>query len=240
MGLKSDRELTNQIKRLTLKEGANLVGIASEDRFKGAPKGHRPRDILPSANSVIVFAKRMLFSPIEGLPRTRLEYTNQFFVVNAILNQIAYRVSEFLELKGFKAIPIPPAYPRFENKLFGVLSLRHAAVEAGLGEIGLNNLLITPQYGPRVRLAAIVTDAPLEADPRFEERLCEKYREKCGLACVRMCPVNALTEDGTLDKFLCLHNQEKILGSSDPRGVVGPRNFELRCGICIAACPIGR
>lgn len=95
---------------------------------------------------MIVVAKRMLYTPIERLPYTRLEYTNQFFVVNSILNLVCFRLAEFLELKGYKAVPIPPAYPRFEDKLFGVLSLRHAAVEAGLGEIGLSNLLITPLW----------------------------------------------------------------------------------------------
>lgn len=234
-----NKRLTTQVKRLIKRAGADLVGIASVDRFKDAPKGHRPTDILPSATSVIVFAKRMLYSPIERLPHSRLEYTNQFFVVNSILNLIGYKVGEFLESKGYRTIPIPPAYPRFEDKLFGVLSHRHAAVEAGLGEIGLSNLLITPQYGPRVRLDSVVTDAPLIPDPRFEEEVCEKYQEKCGLACVKACPVNALNEKGELDKFKCLHNQEKILNYIDPRGIVGPRNFELRCGICIAVCPIG-
>ncbi|MEM2211424.1 MAG: hypothetical protein QXK35_06465 [Nitrososphaerales archaeon] len=238
--MKVNKTLTNQVKKLLKKEGADLFGIASIDRFEKAPEGHRPKDILSSAQSVIVFAKRMLYSPIEGLPHTRLEYTNQFFVVNAILNTIAYKICNFLESKGFKAIPIPPAYPRFEDKLFGVFSHRHAAVEAGLGEIALSNLLVTPQYGPRVRLTSIITDAPLEPNSRFENELCKNYRKICNLACVRMCPVNAISDSGVLNKFLCLHNQEKILNSSDPRGVVGPRDFELRCGVCIAVCPIGR
>jgi len=233
------RILTSELKKFLKEKGADLVGIAFYDRFEKAPEGHRPRDILPEAQSVIVFAKRMLYTPLEYLPNTRLEYTNQFFVVNAILNTIAYEACDFLERRGFKAIPIPPAYPRIEDKLFGVFSHRHAAVLAGLGEIGLNNLLITPQYGPRVRLASIITNALLEADTPWSGKLCESMREKCKLACIRMCPIRALSEDGRIDKYLCLHYQEKILSSLDVRGVPGPHHFELRCGMCIAACPIG-
>jgi len=116
-----DKRLTAQLKQIAKRKGADLIGIAPADRFKKAPKGHRPIDILPSAKSVIVFAKRMLYSPIERLPYSRLEYTNQFFVVNSILNLIGYEIGRFLELKGFRTIPIPPAYPRI---IYNVLFLR--------------------------------------------------------------------------------------------------------------------
>jgi epoxyqueuosine reductase QueG len=101
---------------------------------------------------------------------------------------------------------------------------------AGLGEMALNNLLTTPQFGSRIRLVSIVTEAPLKADSPFAESLCLKERAQCQLACVRDCPVQAITEDGVVDKTRCLHYQEQIMPWSAA---------ELRCGVCVSSCPIG-
>jgi epoxyqueuosine reductase QueG len=60
-----------------------------------------------------------------------------------------------------------------------------------MGEIGRNNLLLTPEFGPHQRLCAIVTEAPLEPDPGKNLNLC------CGCdQCVKACPSGALTSDG--------------------------------------------
>lgn len=53
-----------------------------------------------------------------------------------------------------------------------IFSMRHAAVACGLGELGLSNLFLAPDMGPRVRLSAFITTAPLEPDPMYEEPLC--------------------------------------------------------------------
>ena len=140
-------DLTREVKERVLREEMDAVGLASVERLKGAPEGRRPTDILPTANSVIVAAVHVLDS-VYDLPYTRYEYTNLFFVLNSMLNSMAFKVSRYLESQGYRSIPIPAAYPRVNKELCGILSHRHAAVQAGLGETALNNMLTPPSSVP--------------------------------------------------------------------------------------------
>jgi epoxyqueuosine reductase QueG len=220
-----------QIKELFITGGCDLVGIANVERFKGAPEGRRPTDILPTARSVIVGAARIIDSVCDDLPDTRYEYTNQFYVLNGTLGSVSTKVARLLEDKGYRAIPIPAAYPRINKELMGVFSHRHAAVLAGLGELGLSNLLITPQFGARVRLVSIISEVPLEPDQPYKKSLCRERQKECGKACVICCPVGAISLDGKINKDHCLRYQEQIM----PWSAV-----ELRCGMCLGVCPIGK
>ena len=77
------------------------------------------------------------------------------------LGRIAYRICKLLDDKGFRALPVPTFLPIDMHNNYGIVadvSLRHAAVEAGLGTLGTNRLLLTDKYGPRVRLMAIITN----------------------------------------------------------------------------------
>jgi len=224
-------KLRNQIENAMLNAGCDIVGIADVGKFTKAPEGQRPTDILPTARSVIVGAVRILDSVCDDLPETRYEYTNQFYILNGVLGVASTKVARLLEDLGYRAIPIPAAYPRINKELMGVFSHRHAAVLAGLGEIGLNNLLITPQFGPRVRLVSVVTEMLLESDKPYQKSLCRRQQHKCGKACVASCPVGALLHDGGIKKDLCLRYQEQIM----PWSAV-----ELRCGMCLGVCPIGK
>ncbi len=117
-----------------------------------------------------------------------------------------------------------------EKVLWENLSYRHMAVEAGLGEIGLSNLLLHPEHGTRLRFVALLTDAELPASGPLEPSLCQP--KECGYACVRACPANALNkEGGGTDKAACLKHYIKL-------GLPGMSG--LRCGLCVAACPVHR
>mgnify|MGYP002860631133 FL=1 len=61
-----------------------------------------------------------------------------------------------------------------------------AGLYAGLGTIGMNHTLLTPEYGPRVRLVSVITDAELPADKMQKQELCIHCR-----ACARRCPMQA-------------------------------------------------
>lgn len=223
--------LKKQIVDSLLSSGCDLVGIANVERFKEAPEGRRPADILPTARSVIVAAVHILDSICDDLPETRYEYTNQFYVLNGTLGSASTRAARMLEEKGYRTIPVPAAYPRINKELMGIFSHRHAAVLAGLGEIGLSNLLITPQFGARVRLVSMITEVSLEPDPPFEKFLCREEQKECGRACLTFCPVEAISPDGKMNKDRCLRYQERIM----PWSAV-----ELRCGMCVGMCPVGK
>lgn len=202
--------MKREVKEMLKEEGADLVGIASVDRFEEALPGCKPTDILPQAKAVIAMAARVPRGILEA-GNLRL-VTNAWNMVNAELNKVAYKGARFLEDRGYRAAVIPPFLPveiLERHGLVGDLSLKHAAAMAGIGIIGLSDLLITPQFGPRERLAALVTDAPLEADPLLEEDFCAQCREE---NCVRACPVEAIKGKNGIDKLRCLDQYQRFGG----------------------------
>jgi epoxyqueuosine reductase QueG len=190
-------DLTDDIKHLARKQGAHLVGIASVDRFEGAPKGHHPTDLLRQAKSVVVIAHRYFQSVLECdrfgkqselIPEDEVWDVQQtvfqfmYDTANMRLQMIAAQLASFLEEQGHASLPLPAGGYRIGAGRYAFFSHRHAAVLAGLGEFGLNNLLLTPKYGPRVRLNSMITTAELKPDPLCEGPICPG--EECGL-CMR-------------------------------------------------------
>jgi epoxyqueuosine reductase QueG len=220
------RKISSKLKKYALHEGADLVGIASADKLNRiAPEGHRPSDFLPNAKSVVVMAVHLIDGVIERLPESWREFNCNYFESTDLANSLAFKVARFLENQGYRAYPVSYG-SRYGIESEG-FSSRHAAVEAGLGEIGLNNLLITPRYGPRIRLIAVMTDAELAPDKRFGGKICDGKR--CGYRCVSICPAKALSVDGRIDYKKCIDYNRSFpaLRTGDSR----------RCGMCMAACP---
>lgn len=208
---------SNDILKFTLKEGADLAGIVKVGDLMKAHPWRSPQGILPEAKSVIVFALRHSHGGLDT-PIMRISISETQTIYHE-LNRIGYHLCRFLEGNGFLALTIHPFYPlemTAETRgLVGDLSLRHAAASAGLGFIGRNNLLITHEFGPRVRLAAVITDAVLEASTRHAE-------SKCGTctACIEKCPGKAISLEG-VDLRLCV----KVVGG--PAGLNALTRFLL-------------
>ncbi|MDD4138170.1 MAG: 4Fe-4S binding protein, partial [Methanoregula sp.] len=114
-----------------------------------------------------------------------------------------------------------------KEKPIAFFSHRHAAYLAGLGNFGINNTLLTPAFGPRVRFASILTGADLPPDPILQEPLCTRC-----MRCVDACPVQAIDgkeyPDGLTDKSACAIRSEAL-----------NNRFLSPCGICIRVCPVG-
>src|SRR5437870_12614963 len=98
----------------------------------------------------------------------------------------------WLEDFDYPAIIVPPTHvdpSKYENNpgehIEPMLSLPHAAVEAGLGTLGLNLQLLTPEFGPRVILTAVLCSVPCATDQRREAALC--LGPSCG-RCLKACP----------------------------------------------------
>jgi epoxyqueuosine reductase QueG len=199
------------------KAGADLVAVAPLERFEGAPKGHKPEDILPGARSVVAMAKRIPLPIVKSIPSP---YYDRFGYhdLNAHLRELTYNVSVFIEDLGFEAFPLDPSIedkgrevqilgeePEPKIKIFGDFSHRHAAVAAGLGEFAASSMVVVPKFGPRVRVVSVITTAPIEpsALPEGKARFNICQPEACGLQCVKKCPAKALPGDGTIDHFKC-------------------------------------
>jgi epoxyqueuosine reductase QueG len=245
-------QLLDELKARTPLE---IIGVADAQAYgKKAPEGHRPCDYLKESRSILLIGTRLLDLPIDKLPATRAEYTADFHIANSRLNNALFDIASCLQEAGYRVFPIPytempgwnldkrsPLMLKTARHFFGLekvknvlnqkvlwanLSYRHMAVEAGLGSIGINNLLITPQYGPRVRFVALLTDAELEPGNPLGYTTCDP--DRCGLACVRSCPVNALKSDGSsTNKAACLKYYIKL-------GVPGMSG--VRCGLCVGKC----
>jgi epoxyqueuosine reductase QueG len=257
------RKLTDEVRDLALREGADLFGVAPAERFAEAPEGHRPADILPGAQSVVSYALNILESSLVT-PVTRV-YQQSYVICRSISNTITYKLAKQLERRGYHAVMIPATVPveMLEHKgLLGDFSHRHAAVVAGLGHLGRNTLLITPEFGPRVWLGSVITTAPLEATPGAAGL--SPSCEDCD-RCVEICPVKALGE-GRIEAARCakggVHAQnlsgivrqmKAVLSEPDPeerlRIATGPDTWEIyqsmvcgmipSCNKCVLVCPAG-
>lgn len=243
------------VKSFAMERGASMVGIASVDRFTGSPRGHAPDELLEGARSVIVMGVRLLpalvdwprlFTDSELIPHDARQLVAQnyvymkagYHVVNAKLEQMALEMSLWLEKSGFRSLYFPATYGDYASimeqvpGLYAPFSHRHAAVRAGLGEFGMNNLVITPRYGPRIRFISAITTAPLEPDPLLKKKLC--LGEQCSL-CIKHCKTGALRPAG--------YSQEvalDILNQVD-KDLCYRKHGESGCiGACLRECPVGK
>jgi len=159
----------------------------------------------------------------------------------------------------------PLSYPldMKPEKRFGLIaefSQRHAALAAGLGNFGRNNLVLHPRLGPQVIFLSILTDMELPPDPPITKDLCLH----CDI-CVENCPAGALNEEGKTDEFKCMkYSQPYGVGrnirfwlkfiSSTPEEqktlMISPEymnlyqaafiGFEYHCYRCYTNCPVGK
>ena len=199
------------VKEFVTGEGADLVGITDARDFPESYPPRPPQRIMPEAKSVVVFGLRML-KGVVGSGNMDI-FTGESHTIYGELARIGYYAGRFLEKAGYRAVVIPPEEPvevsRETLGMVGDLSLKHAAVAAGLGVMGRNRLVITPGFGPRVNFGAVVTDAPLAPDAPFSEELCAECR-----LCIDGCPMEAISEDMVVDTRKCLKGGSKYgLGS---------------------------
>jgi len=190
---------TQQIKQHALSRGLDLVGVANIERFENAPANMHPAAIFPEARSVIVVGKRIPRGTWRGIEEGTHWPGYTYFGYHGLLNTLfmplpVYETACFIEDFGYEAVPyypgVPEAQPPRPPLRKGApppdvhLAIRIAAVAAGLGEIGWSKVFLTKRFGPRQRLAAIITDLELEPDPLVEPNsIC-----KLDMACVSGCP----------------------------------------------------
>ncbi|MBW1843997.1 MAG: epoxyqueuosine reductase [Deltaproteobacteria bacterium] len=217
---------TTGVQRLAYEMGAELVGVASADAFAGAPAGHHPRNLLRRARSVVVMGARLLDGAFELAPSR--EYSITYQIANLELDRIAFHVAKYLQREGHRALQVPASPPYDLEHNMGDLSHRHAAQLAGIGVFGKNSLLLSPEFGPRIRLTSVITDAALEPSPPLDVDLCGD----CDI-CLHACPVDAFGGAGIVDKSACDANHV----STGER--LQLEDWEQMCGVCIRVCPVG-
>jgi epoxyqueuosine reductase QueG len=160
--------------------------------------------------------------------------THGYEVLNDRLNLIASVVSSYLNREGHRTLPVAVADRTDAENAIPTVSHKMIAHIAGLGWIGKNCLLITPEHGPRLRLISVLTNAPLEAVDNPLAQRCGECR-----ACVKICPVKAIKGKNYKTgeprearfEFIKCHNYFENLKATQEYAV---------CGMCLYACPHGK
>ena len=129
----------------------------------------------------------------------------------------------------------PPVAQASEAELRAPFSFKYAASRAGLGWYGKNDVIVTERYGPRVRLSAVLADAPLDYGQPIVESRCP---DDC-VKCVAACPCKALNGvrwSAALRRadLIDYHRCNRMRSAFIPR--LGRKSA---CGLCLAACPFG-
>ncbi|MHA1914197.1 MAG: 4Fe-4S double cluster binding domain-containing protein [Promethearchaeota archaeon] len=249
--INKNQELTEKVKNFVLATGMDIVGIAdvNNDLFLEAPESHQPKNILEDAKSVIVFGKSMPRS----IFRLNNFHTNlvhrAYHSLYKLLDITGVKLAHYVESLGYYSISIPSYNPlAIENfQPWGVISLKHAGLAAGLGKIAKNGLLIHPIHGTLLRLSAVITTADLVADLMMEENVCSE----CNL-CIEKCPNKAFDKNDNFKKMTCLPNTVKHgINILHPYNQDYLNNIELisntflleytiGCTVCLDVCPVNK
>jgi epoxyqueuosine reductase len=220
-------------------------------------------DILPSAKTILAIACSHSRAALDSknLQVKQNDTMATYEKVRALSKELAMT----LEGQGYSALAIPPFLPMDMSDgkygMVGSVDLRRAAVEAGIGSYGKNGLVLLKKFGPRVRLGAVLTSAPLKPTKKRFKSLCPP---KCQI-CVSGCPGKALLGEGRVDKRACgrvifqfgLRGMIKfvgeMIGASPKKKAELLKSYPFRelwqtlasgnyyfCFECQASCPIGK
>ncbi len=212
-----------ELKKACLGFGVDLFGVADINEIKNDFK--ISKSVLAKFDKAICLGVRLSASILEEIEfaPTRL-YFHHYRTANALLDQLSLKITNYIQNKGFRALPIPASIILdWENQL-AHLSHKEIGALAGLGWIGRNNLLVNKELGSQFRLATILTDMPVKTNKPLKED-CAKCR-----ACVSVCPAGAIKNNpGDFDHIKCF---EKLKEFQKQKLV-----DQYICGVCVRVCP---
>ena len=220
--------LKDEIRNIVLEAGADVCGFANIDRFANTPEGFSPVDIYGGCQSVLALGLALPHGLSEVDPRLIYGYFNELSC--PMVDEIILRVARIIERKfGGVAVPLPSDSPvgswDEETKTArGMLSMKHAAVAAGIGFMGKNTLLTNPMFGNQLTVGAILLSFNLPSD-ELCANLCPPKCRKC----IDNCPVHAINENGTVNQKLCREHTYKTTF----RGI-----GTVECNKCRMGCPL--
>lgn len=162
--------LTQELFEFAGQVGADSIGVVSAQAYEAiVPNLQKPSLTAKGSKSLVCFVKRML----TGSFATRdipVQSVNSHLCMDQI-DRISMEIAEWLENRGFWGIPVPPeaADMSLQRSPAGTLDFKWVAEESGVGTVGLELNLLTPDYGPRVYIGVVMTDAPLQSTPKLEK-----------------------------------------------------------------------
>lgn len=230
MGPTNKQRLAQEIVARAQRLGASAAGAARVAAVRRSPAHRDPGGVRwPSGlRTVVVLALR--HDPDE--PHLDWWEADRGTPGNRRLIDIQRRLAAWLEGRGHLVRNLPYHVEK------GGLFLKDAAVLAGLGAIGRNNLLVSPAHGPHLRLRALLLDADTPAASLPDFSPCAT----CPAPCREACPRKAFAR-GSYDRRACTFQmqQDEALSEQAAAGVGGPVFSGIKyCRACELACPVGR
>lgn len=249
--------------------GASLAGIAKVEELKKSPshfiygkldeyRGLGTKQTDRTIPKDVVWPENSMSTVVIGVAHPEAEPELDWWQDgyrggtpgNQILISISDKLSAWLENeKRIKTKKLP------YNIEHGGIFLKDGAVTAGLGCIGKNNLIVTPEFGPRVRLRALLIDAVLPSTGPLDFDPCEQ----CSMPCRTVCPQDAfgrkvyseqqfgLTElparTGVYSRDMCNVQMKLDMANSEElrvRGRLESKRLIRYCRRCELVCPVGK
>ena len=214
------------LKKLCLAQGADLFGVADISVIKN--EFALSEKVLKRLDRAVCLGVRLSSSILQEISAapTKL-YFHHYRTVNACLDQLSLKTANYIQNKGFAALPVPASQILDWQNQKAHLSHKRLGLLAGLGWIGRNNLLVNKSLGSQLRLVTILTDMPLKAD--------KPLKGDCGVCklCVQACPATAIKEDPSdFDHIRCF---EKLKEFQKQKLV-----DQYICGVCVNVCRGGK
>jgi epoxyqueuosine reductase QueG len=211
------------LKEWALSQGMSLFGAADLAPFRNEAVRLSPT-LLTGFDSAISLAVRLSAAVLEDIDDRPTElYLHHYRQANFFLDRVAFGLALQIEQRGYSALHIPASQIINWERQQGHLSHKRAAVEAGLGWIGRNNLLVTPVHGARIRLVTVLTSLPLQHD--------HPIGESCGSCrrCIALCPAGAIRERPEEFAHRDCYEQLCLFRKRD-------HIAQHICGVCVKAC----
>lgn len=250
------------VKRICREAGADDVGLVDVDResLKGEREGIL--HVYPLARSVISIVvannRENLQSPARYVANEEYHHTGDRIA------SAAREILRRLNALGIRGVVVNKGWPMAVNRIPAKIwdvSHKIMAVEAGLGHMGLNRLVLHPRLGGFIALDSILVDGVFDA---YDRPLAENPCINCN-HCAAVCPTGAITKGQPFDFLACLthtyrdnfigfHNWVEAMVTS--RDMAGYRShfddretalmwqslmfrMTYRCSYCMAVCPAG-
>ena len=225
--------------------GAEIYGVVRSEAFEAFPKKPQPSKFVPDAKSVVIIGMPFTIELYDTVAKPELAEiyrsgaddaartgedigrppagAERFYITdeNNILTHevglIGYKIAWRLHREGYRAFYLPAPFkqePRFRTAPFYFMPAMYLA---GMGQMGLNCSILTPEYGPRIWVTAIITNKELPAG----QPIGSQYYEDCKncMECVRRCPSHSLDGKGWKNVFRCA-------------------SYGC-CSTCLSVCPAG-
>ena len=222
--------MSARVKEVAKIYGADLVGITKIDqRWVYSDWFERVTQtsdkLVVNYKYAIVIAIEMKGALINHSPGA--ESSAEVALAYSRMAELSSSLAAYIRALGYPAIPCG-------NDTTQSIPL---AIDAGLGELGRNGLMLTPEYGSRVRLCKVLTDLPLAPDKPIDFGL-QKFCETCH-ACAQACPIGAVRDGDRTTEITSISNRVGL--NRWPVNVedcyIFWRMNRSDCANCIAACP---